>query len=514
MLWTDRDPCEGLILATISLADISSASASADDPAHTSPSTPRFGGVDPLGLRQINFDLMDEVFPGLNNVARHIRPFVLVTWAWRRAGQLAKASGEAQISADALRNFVDRMEVLFVASQIIRDPAVELPGSDFLRPWLAEPSIRFEGTWWKEQRKRRRDSTSLSAAINYGPGLRSFGWVIPHDDAPGIMLPTKQVQSALDSFEADLAPFLRNRAFSTLDDVTVKRKELERLAKAWPLERVTKQERKVMSNLLLGPPAPVGRQQGFRLMLEAVEDIGDSATEAVRAAMSGSPSAFKPSPELVGVRDAWRRVQVRQLFRLSLEALHYWLMIELLEGPRSMDSLVRAFLAGVPPIRRGTTAGSWLSGFRRSRTGPTEVIDRIQAALSNPEDGDLVAVIAEGIAFAVGEPSVETDKLQPTERLPLARAKQETIARSEATVGELVRHIVEAWVLAQHAYWSVGRGLADARAGGKVLLRLKVILDDGGWTLTPGATLGNPPQPTRDRLATALSLSRECDLID
>ncbi len=25
-----------------------------------------------------NFDLMDQVFPGLNNVARHIRPLVLV----------------------------------------------------------------------------------------------------------------------------------------------------------------------------------------------------------------------------------------------------------------------------------------------------------------------------------------------------------------------------------------------------------------------------------------------------
>ena len=46
----------------------------------------RFGGVDPVGLRQINFDLLDQVFPGLNNVARHIRPFVVVTWAWRRGG--------------------------------------------------------------------------------------------------------------------------------------------------------------------------------------------------------------------------------------------------------------------------------------------------------------------------------------------------------------------------------------------------------------------------------------------
>jgi hypothetical protein len=41
----------------------------------------RLGGVDPLGLRQINFNLMDQVLPGLNNVARHIRPFMVVPWA-------------------------------------------------------------------------------------------------------------------------------------------------------------------------------------------------------------------------------------------------------------------------------------------------------------------------------------------------------------------------------------------------------------------------------------------------
>jgi hypothetical protein len=42
-------------------------------------------------------------------------------------------------------------------------------------------------------------------------------------------------------------------------------------------------------------------------------------------------------------------------------------------------------------------------------------------------------------------------------------------------------HVLESRVLAQHSYWSVGRGLADARARGRILLRLKIILDEGGW---------------------------------
>ena len=74
--------------------------------------------------------------------------------------------------------------------------------------------------------------------------------------------------------------------------------------------------------------------------------------------------------------------------------------------------------------------------------------------------------------------------------------------------------MLESWVLAQHAYWSVGRGLADARARGKVLLRLRIILDEGGWTLTPGAPRGSAPRPTPDRLQTAITLATECGLFN
>lgn len=36
------------------------------------------GGVDPLGLRQVNLDLMDRALPGINNVTMLIRPYVLM----------------------------------------------------------------------------------------------------------------------------------------------------------------------------------------------------------------------------------------------------------------------------------------------------------------------------------------------------------------------------------------------------------------------------------------------------
>src|SRR5215475_10097588 len=157
----------------VSLAELASAAFANTGPVSVPPTTPRLGGVDPLGLRQINFDLMDQVLPDLNNVARHIRPFVVTTWAWRRAAQLAKERGSKKVFVDGgLQDFVDRIEVIYSWSQFLRDGAAELPGRRVLQPLLKSDSYRFGGSNWKKRREARRDSTAFSAAVNYGPTLK------------------------------------------------------------------------------------------------------------------------------------------------------------------------------------------------------------------------------------------------------------------------------------------------------------------------------------------------------
>ena len=158
LLPSHRDLDGRLIVAQLSLAEMTATAAAVDEPGFTPASVPRLGGVDPLGLRQINFDLMDQVFPGLNNVARHIRPFVLVAWAWRRANQLAKSQGTKNILLDHLQDFVDRIEVIYVWSQFLRTPDADLPGRpgscqspaspamDFWRVRLAAAAKQSDGT--------------------------------------------------------------------------------------------------------------------------------------------------------------------------------------------------------------------------------------------------------------------------------------------------------------------------------------------------------------------------------
>jgi hypothetical protein len=498
-------------MAQPTLAELTAAAAAAKDPGFTPASIPRFGGVDPLGLRQINFDLMDEVLPGLNNVARHIRPFVVVSWAWRRANQLAQSGGTSHIKHGELEDFVDRIEVLYVASQVLRDAKADLPGRDYLAPLLRETEFTFGGTDWQQRRKARRYSTALSAPINYGPGLKMLGWVSRHPEYPNIMVPKPAAMPALDAFEAEIDELLHHDAFTAFGPVTVTRDEARAWADAWSLNGPTETEARVMSELLFGSSAPLGRQLGGELMLSAAH-ASTVDLDGLRAAMAGAPSTYTPSPHLLNIRDAWRRIQVRQLFRFSLEALFYWTLVHLEGTTRSVDSLVGTFLTQAPPQNGVTTAAQWSASLQPQAAGPTELITRIRQALAAAAARDLAGSIATGLAFCLTDGLVAEPNTVRADRLPLSRARLEASARANAPLSEFLRHVLESWVLAQHSYWSVGRGLADARARGRILLRLKIILDEGGWTLTPGVSRGNPPRPTADRLQTAIMLATECGL--
>jgi hypothetical protein len=127
-------------------------------------------------------------------------------------------------------------------------------------------------------------------------------------------------------------------------------------------------------------------------------------------------------------------------------------------------------------------------------------------------EDDLAPSIAAALAFCLSEASGEYNRHERQDRLPLFRAWREAEVRKHGPVEEFLRHVFESWILAQHVYWSVGRGLADARARGKTLLRLRVVLEEGGWTLSPGASRGNPPVPTADRLQSVVTLAQEGEL--
>jgi len=163
------------------IQDLLATASVAKGPQVVAKSKVQVGGVDPLGLRQINFDLMDKVLPGLNNVAAKLRPFVLMSWAWRRVRTIVERDKLGGATDEAMRDFVDRIEAIYSWSQFLLDPAAALPGGQALGELIhgEGESYHFAGKAWESRRDLRRSSTGLISPLNYGPGLRSMGWLVP-----------------------------------------------------------------------------------------------------------------------------------------------------------------------------------------------------------------------------------------------------------------------------------------------------------------------------------------------
>jgi hypothetical protein len=500
-------------MANTSLAELTAIAAAAEEPGFIPPIGIKPGGVDPLGMRQINFDLMDQVFPDLNNVTRHIRPFVVMTWAWQRANQLAQNHGKPQIDIDLLLDFVDRIDVIYVWSQFLRNPSADLPGKRVLASLLRANEWKFGGVAWRNRRRVRRYSTALTAPVNYGPSLKTLGWVQSNPDHREILIPMSAVEPALDAFEWKITDRLDHPAFNKFGSVTVTTAEVRQWSNAWALESPTRAEKEVMKEMLFGLTAPLCRQLGGALVLEAARHLSTKEVNALRKAMAGPPSRFKPPIKLLETRNAWRTVQVRQLFRLSLEALLHWAVNIVAEAPKTTEALANSLLFKIPYARRYSTTRNWLTAMRPQNSGPTDLMDEITAALDDYSFDELPRAIIRGLVFCLAEISGKENDLEQRDRLPLSRARTEADARADSTPRDFMCHVLESWVFAQHVYWSVGRGLADARAQGKKLLRLKVVLDEGGWAPAPGVSVASLPEPTRDRLETMVSLAAECGLL-
>jgi hypothetical protein len=474
----------------------------------------KLGGVDPLGLRQINFDLMDQVLPGLNNVARHIRPFVLVSWAWRRAAAIAERSGKKRVEVDSLRDFVDRIEVIYVWSQLVENPNADLPGRDVVSPILKAGRYTFGGEAWKKRREVRENSTSLMAAINYGPALKSMGWLSPHPEEPKVMIAAEWAEPALTAFEKAMAKHLGHPAFNAFGKVSVTEAEVTGWGKSWAIDKFTKAEQRIFGETLLGPRSPKLRQLGMELVIAASRSLTNPDLTKTRKRMSGVPSRFRASGEQLTAVMNWRRVQFRQLFRLCMEATLYWTISELSYGASPTQKLVTKFIKQTAGTGKFSTTGKWLQHHYDAETGPVELIESLENALQTEESDQLALAIIRALAFCLKGDCEQGTVPERPDRLPLRRARAEFEQRLDVKSADFVKHVLESWIFAQHVYWSVGRGLADARARGKTILRLKVVLEDGGWALAPGVSHGSLPIPTADRLRTALSLACECGLIE
>ena len=485
----------------LTLNDLIAQATAADRPAiPTAEDMPGLGGVDPLGLRQINFDLMDAALPGLNNVGRRIRPFVVVAWAARQAIRLTEASATTVTSDLLIRDFVDRIEVLFAWSQFLMDRDAQLPGRRVLKPFVEADRYVFHGKKWDDFKRNRQGSTAFTAAITYGPSIKALKWAGPVVGARYAWATSGLFEDALDAFEAIFADQLDHPAFSVLGKVSVDRDDVEHWGKLWDMNDITEEEQAAFADTLCGELADAQRSQTLSLLQSVSDDNEEPEFADLRAAMA------EVDADATSTRHLWRRLQVRQAFRYALEAWFYWCLAQLDPYPKSTPQLVQLFREKAGGWAANDRPGAWLKAPKQDC--PVAFMGEIDDAMTTLTT--LPKAICRTLAFCLNEVEADSRPRERLDRLPLWRARSEAAAWRTSSPAEFISHMMETWLFAQHAYWSSSRSLADARAGGKVILRLRVTLDEGGWRLTRLGAIGSQPYPTPDRLETAWRLAREC----
>lgn len=520
-------------MARPSLQDIDTSFAEQPGPRPVPRLNPRTGGVDPLGLRQINLDLMDEALPGINNVTRLIRPYSVMAWAWWKAGELARARG-GNVKLEDLQAFVARADVIFVWSQFLIGAGEELPGRQVLgKLVLDRDHFRFSGKAWEEAAEMRRTSTGLMAPVQYGPSIGSdsgIGFLARHLDSGGFV-PVEAVMPAIAAVERKVVAVLPH-ALRELNHTAITSDEVKKISKAWHVMDETEAERRVFRQRFYGSGINIAgerltkRRGTVDLMLAALRSgKAPMDTDALRLRMFQGPTAFRAgeimNEEMDRALMIWRVLQVRQLQRLTIESLFAFVEYRIGAASRATsralaeaaERLARKDLREVPMQTVGGAIDALNKASNETATGKHlfALMDAINAAQLDGEPARLPGLALQAFALVAravrGLSAIDGAKRYlrgATDRLPLKDFIERLDALHTASFDVFWREVIEAWVLGQHVRWAVARN-------GDETQRLRVALDEGGWVRLRARQSGFAPTP--DRLHAALCLAERCDLV-
>lgn len=508
-----------------------------DGPFFVAPLKEEQGGVDFLGLRQANLDLIAQCLPGFNNVTWHLRPFSVLCWIFLQFYRLVQAGGGAEPSERDLRLFREKVEVLFTWSHQLGG-VDGLPGISAQPPegWAQVP-LNFEA--WG----RQTDSTGLMAPIQYGPASKTTGGL-------GFLEPVGGTAFRVCGHGVELAEAL-DEALRLVAD----RSELDRLGNGsaapayarqlldgWDIRSPTPRERRAFQAAFYNPEhvnSDDGLGRRSRTLATILEVLGSSpepcTLEQVRVGLTlaitpdGTPLDL-PTP-LRQAQEWWLVLQLRQAQRLALEALFGWIEDEVLHhevtcGEHLADTAVRV-LAADPrwpdaDARLGqlraelrlslANIGTWWEATQGEwGLDPFGLMKDIEEALATDYREVLVPAIR--MLLVVGRLA---ELLQPERHLrpPLDSGGPErvsllswgrTLERCEdQPLRDFLRFVFENFALSQH--FAVATRRYDGRSQ-----RLRLTIEEHGLV----ALTAKPWRPiiTPDRLATGLSLMSECDLV-
>lgn len=499
-------------------------------------------GVDYLGMRAINLQLMDDLLPGLNNVARHIRPFALLCWTiWIYEAQ--KRRDGAKLSSFEFTRFREKIECLYVHSHRVADyPIGGIAG-------VGQSTDLPDRVQLKFKEFGREPNNTLMNAVTYGPGLKGdsgyqFAYAI--GGAPGCFAVTPAGANLAIAFDERLQEALTDDRYNFLcstSEMAIDKEDAAEFAEAWDIAEPTAAEKRAFF-VRFHPDGKVGeygsREKARSVMLDyilgALREAGKPIPlDQLRHVMTLGAISQTPADQLPA-KLQWRVLQLRQAQRLATEALFGWLERCIWDGARITSQFIELMKAALrdsrPTWSIDTAVADLMSNFASlaqdsdglfnyASAHPDCALVEMTRALEDEcgslsRNDEVVARAIELLAL-VGvhtEHFLRNVALSPyvisgaLRRMPLHWLA--TTMRSLAALNfeRFAETVIETWLISQHL------GVAASRVAGEGG-KIRLSIDDAGITsLLPAATKCWSPGLSADRLAVALSLLAECGKID
>ena len=502
-----------------------------EGPCFVRPYRPDKGGVDFLGMRQVNLDMMTNCLPGFNNVTGYVRPFSVLSWIYWKFHQLSERTGAPRVTNKQLQIWKEKVETLFTWGHKL-ERVSGVPGTDAKPPNSGAVPLDF-AAW-----KRNDTNTSLMAAVQYGPAAKTI-------DGLGFLQPLggNFFQTVNEGVALAQALDVQLRRFDLLGELGPAKgteKDALDLYPAWSVLRTPKKEREIFRRVffdstMIGEQSPLGkRSTTLQLAIDALRSARKplSANE-VRILMfrgrRGSKRTNLVDPKLKPMWMRWVVLQIRQCQRLAMEGLLSWFEMLLVRGSRDTDAVIQETLKVFEDHKRIfplCSPGRALKRIQKNLSSldealqksefepdfdPFRLMDEILRAVSNQSEQLAPYCLRSAFLCAAFTSLLQMEKsLKPelergaSDRLSLAFWTDTLLRWSDLKLEEFLRHFFEMLILSQHF------AVAARRFDGQTQ-RLRISIEEDGLEFLADSPL--IPSVTPDRLHTALSLMADCGLV-
>lgn len=505
-------------------------------PCFVRPYRPDKGGVDFLGLRQVNLDMMSNCLPGINNVTWYIRPFSVVSWIYWKFYQLSERTGSGKATEKELRAWKEKVETLFTWSHDTKG-VTGIPGLSFLPPGSGAVPLDFS-SW-----KRNATNTSLMAAVQYGPAAKTIdglGFLFP---AGKSFFQTVGEGIALaEALDRNITNRDRNGLLKDLRPTKATAKQTESMYAAWSILEPSKAEKEAFrraffNQATIGESNALGRRSTtIQLILDVLaRSRGKLDVAAIRSELFLGHFTVKRSrletPKLTAGWLRWFVLQLRQAQRLAMEGLLSWFEVRLADhGDRDTDAIVRQTLKAIKDskavfsfektpkialmrLQRAlpTLQDALDKAESEAQLNPLRLMEKIEDMVENRSE-DLAPYCLHTLFYCAAVSLLLQDRTTSKSDLQHGSADRISLAFWTATVGnwcnfepkDFLRLLFENLILSQH--FAVAARRFDGRTQ-----RLRISIEEEGLEFLADDPF--VPTVTHDRLGTALSLMADCGLI-